>query len=428
MAPALTFFFPYREVSGCPVLFSMLARHLAATGRGPIRVVDYADGYMARVLRGEEGVELQRFEVGVPCRVGPGGTLVLQSGLPYAMRPELWIHPDTRVVFWHLFPYNLVHTLLPLPLLRHWQFAVPGAYQLLMRRLVPDLRRALQGYVSLQVHHRALFFPERSCIETTERLLEVAVPDPVIIAMPAEPPPPRLPRAPRTAVLELGWIGRLADFKMPILLHTLERVSEYARHRKRTVRFHVIGDGPLAHQVDRLSLDPLVELVRLGAIEPPALDDYVLEHLQLVFAMGLSVVNVARLRIPAVVLDISYQPIRGRYAFRWFFDRDPQVSDDTGHEIRPHDLEAAPGMDTLAAILHRLDAAPQELAERSFRHYERHHALDQVASQLLTVSANATLRFGDIDPRLLRRSLPRRLRDRARAVRAALSARPKPYT
>ena len=60
-APALTFFFPYHEVSGCPVLFSMLARRLAATGRGPIRVVDYADGYMARVLRGVEGVELQRF-------------------------------------------------------------------------------------------------------------------------------------------------------------------------------------------------------------------------------------------------------------------------------------------------------------------------------------------------------------------------------
>ncbi len=139
-SPHLTFLFPYKEVSGVPVLFSTLANHLSAQGI-KVTIIDFADGYMAQRTKDNPAIERRVFETGKPFPIGPDTLLIMQSILPYAMRPELNIDPATPVIFWHLFPYNLVNVLLPLPGVRHLQFKYKKAYKFVMRRLLPAKKK-----------------------------------------------------------------------------------------------------------------------------------------------------------------------------------------------------------------------------------------------------------------------------------------------
>src|SRR5829696_1032852 len=181
-----TFFFPYHEVSGVPVLFARMARYLATETAVRVRVIDYRDGYQTRALAGVPGVELVEFIDGKPVHVGADERLLMQSVLPATVRPELQPAPDTRLLFWTLHPLNLVQTLIPVSRARDLQTRHAAWNRLVLSSLMRGHRDALRQLVRSMHERHSLAFMDATTLESTIERIGIEIDAPEFLAVPVD--------------------------------------------------------------------------------------------------------------------------------------------------------------------------------------------------------------------------------------------------
>ena len=226
----ICFYFPYHEVSGVPVLFFRMANELAILNKFiHIYVIDYSDGAIARNLIINRNITLLPFTDGIPISPPEDAILVMQSILPYSIRPELKILPDTKLVFWNLHPDNLVPSLIPLPYLRNFQNTNFKLYSLLAKTLYPALIRNLREFTEQAVTKKALWFMDQSNLDKTLKYLFTNISDVDFVPVPALGS--KLIKAndfQGKEVLNFTWVGRLCDFKSHILMYTIKKLNSLA--------------------------------------------------------------------------------------------------------------------------------------------------------------------------------------------------------
>jgi len=248
----IRFFFPYRSPSGVCSAFARVAEDIASRRGIRTAVLDYQDGYLRRSLTGTSGVLVEDFEDGRSVLISEGDVLVLQASSPSCLRREFNFHKGARLVFWQLHPFNFIPNVLPLVTTFAWATQHPEIYRLLLTAFRSVKRRRVVEFVKLLNRKRALFFYEQPSVRMTEQLLGCRIEDPILLPVPVAAPgtPPRCARLAQDS-LQIAWVGRLYDFKIHILAHTLRRFSDYARQQQTSITFHVIGDGRTRTQATR---------------------------------------------------------------------------------------------------------------------------------------------------------------------------------
>ena len=114
----ITFIFPYKKVSGVPVLFARLANYISTNFDLLVQIVDYKGGVMDKLVHPQKNIKKIEFKDGHLTKPIENTTIIMQSVLPYSIRSEFNICRNTKVVFWNLFHYNLVCDFLPIRGLR----------------------------------------------------------------------------------------------------------------------------------------------------------------------------------------------------------------------------------------------------------------------------------------------------------------------
>jgi hypothetical protein len=394
-----------------------MATYLAGTGT-PVDVVDYADGYMARTLRGVTGVRVRPFSDGVAIAVSRDTLLVMQSILPATMRPELVPDADTRVFFWTLHPMNLVQALVPLDAVRHLQARYSGFHRLFGRTILRGLTAQLRSMVLAMHARRAIAFMDGETLDATSARLEVTIPDPLFLPVPTPVPDDnRCAGRMRSGPFVMAWLGRLSDFKIHILLRTLAQASEYAASIRQPIVFHVIGDGPEARRIvpDRYEHEWFT-VVLTGVLVAETLDDYLVSHVDVLAAMGTSALEGAKLGLPTILLDVSYGPVPAAYRFRWLHESDRCT---LGRLIDERMLD--PGNDSLRRMLDEVRNNPEAQSNLAHRYCLDRHALPVVGARFADVSRGASFRWADINPALRRKGIVRTVYEQLRHVRRSIT-------
>jgi len=121
--------------------------------------------------------------------------------------------------------------------------------------------------------------------------------------------------------LILGWLGNFADFKAPILIKVLQDIENVIKNKNKIIRFLIIGEGEFKGLI-------LKNLKKLSNIKKsvqfiPTITGNKLEQellkMDILFAMGTSALEGARLGVPTVLLNSSYKiPIS--YKYKWIFE------------------------------------------------------------------------------------------------------------
>ncbi len=410
---SLTFFFPYRDVSGVPVLFSRMADYLAREWGMDVRVVDFADGYMARTL--EAGpVTVQRFETGVPFDVPAETVLVMQGILPATLRPELRVHPDTRLLFWNLHAMNFVQTVIPTLWGRHLQSRHLWMQRAANRTVLRAFNKRMTAFVQALVARKSLVFVDGPTLQSTRERLEVDISQPVFAPVPI-PVPPQNPMGRRAAAdpLRVAWVGRLDDFKVSILSYTMRQLSALARRRNLSIRLDIVGDGPLAGSIDHPELlHTGFSVSRRGVLIGDALDRFLVDEVDLLMAMGASALEGGRLGVPAVLLDYSYGPVPAGYRFRWLFESECYA---LGAIIDERRIE--PNNESLDRIVDAVRADFATLSRTTYEYCQRTHGMATACDRFVAASNEASFRWRDMDPVLRRKTPLRRLYESLRARR-----------
>jgi hypothetical protein len=410
--PFIVFYFPFRHPSGVSNLFVRLAERLTSMGECSAAIIDYPDGQIAMTLGKSSGVALIPFDDDAECVVPPNSVFVTQSLLPYTLPGNLKIDTDVRIVQWHFLVAALVNTLVPFGPMRDFQHRHPSFYRTCMRLFLPSTKRDLEDFIIGMAENGALIFHDRRILEQTEDYLGLKVVNPALLPVPVTTGKNIGARSEDRTTLRCGWVGRLYDFKIHILVHVILRLSAWSRKNGRKIEFRVVGDGEEEKRLDAVNAaHEYFELIREGAVPGDRLASYMGSNFDLAFSMGTSALESAAIGILTVLLDYSNRPISRPYRFMWLFDR---CAGAIGHVITVDDAED--GEDSLERILDEYFEDRRGIASRCRDYCELNHGVDTIARRFLEIASSSRYTWGDVPARLKKVSLPRKLRARLRSV------------
>lgn len=382
----------------------------------PVRVVDYEDGYQSQALAGVPRVELIPFVDGRALAVGADTVLVMQGIVPSTIRRELQPMPGTPVLFWTLHPLNWIPTLIPVSAGRGYQIRHPDVNRRMLKAVFPGYRSRLVAFLRDLDEAGALLFMDGTTLDFTTRSLGLHVPGPRMLPVPVETTGTRRrwTWGGSDDVIRIGSLGRLADFKMPTLLHLLERLNRWVESSATRVELHIIGDGPEAARL-RASIRPHARMTFHfpGTLTGSELDDYLCARVDLLAAMGTSALQGARLGIPTILLDIAYAPLVGDHSFHWLFE----AKRFTLGEIIPHRRSSRRDRG-LEEMLASLKANYEELSDRTYGFCSSRHDIAVVAQDFIKSVDRTYFSWADIPGELYSKSVPRQVYERFRTIAA----------
>lgn len=123
--------------------------------------------------------------------------------------------------------------------------------------------------------------------------------------------------------INIAWLGRLSDSKCFTLLNVMKKFNNLKTEKKK--RIHIIGHGLWEENLRRKIIDlnlNSIEIIFLGKLEGDILDEYLINNIDVLFAMGTSLLHGARLTIPSVGVSETLNPNLDLDKFIWLFDEE----------------------------------------------------------------------------------------------------------
>lgn len=278
------FFFPWREISGGPVYLSGLANALSRVPKYEVWYVDYTDGCSVGQLDRERVGFIPYSEpFFTPLDAEP---LILVIPIYCASHiPPL--HPDSRILFvnWHNYCVQA--------LLDSWRLSQKDLQRFL------DLvgRKSAECFVDRSHWLAQNQWCEPGCHPAAERYI------PLVIR-------PRQyceqTELIRRGEVHIAVLGRLCRDKIFSVLNLLEQLNQMETDRVR--HLYVIGDGSEELLLRQAKTADRVHLHMMGTIVGDRLQNFLSTHTDVLFGMGLSVLEGAAIGLPAVVMPHNVVP------------------------------------------------------------------------------------------------------------------------
>lgn len=162
-------------------------------------------------------------------------------------------------------------------------------------------------------------------------------------------------------VLNVAWIGRLSEDKINSLINLIENFEKITLDNIK-IKLHIIGEGPCEIKLFREYKN--FSILMHGSMQSRELTSFLQENVDLVFAMGTSMLEAEKLGIPSVLLFYSEKTSKDN-CFLWSFKLQHYC---LGIENRK-DYEG--NIDTLEDIIKYFVINIQLCSIRARKHFER---------------------------------------------------------
>ncbi|TLD82018.1 hypothetical protein LS68_003145 [Helicobacter sp. MIT 05-5293] len=127
------------------------------------------------------------------------------------------------------------------------------------------------------------------------------------------PSPPLKQKLINEEYINIGWVGRLSSDKIYALINLMDNLEKI--HIDKKIKLHIIGEGDSKHLLKSYKN---FETIMLGTIENKKLNPYIENNLDLVFAMGTSMLEAEKSAIPAVMVFYTLKDST-QNSFLWTF-------------------------------------------------------------------------------------------------------------
>lgn len=378
---SIIFYFPYKGVGGVSVLFLRLGKLLA--NHRNVYYVDFADGYMAKRLP----LNSKLIPFGSDTPYPENSIFVFQTVGPWNLIDSARFPADSKVIFWNLFPYNLNPNLF-LGISGSWIKKCGARFANVFS--LPR-RWKLSALLALLVKRKSIMFMDGENLSTVERLFGTRLLNPIFLPVITDVPANKFWsfRGAERERLRVAWVGRVEDFKVPILRHLIMRLEIASGEIPITLM--VVGSGAALNEIKDISntCSNLLFDFR-GEVSPESLSNVLTEEVDILFAMGTSALEGAKYGVPTVLLDYSYKEISGLYRFRYIYTAREFT---LGEEIGARHLEPRC---TLTEIINVFNHRPNLVSEMSFNHWDLFHNPDRGCAQFLSAIEQAEATVGEL--------------------------------
>ncbi len=379
----VVFYFPYRDASGVPILFLRVAE--ALKDHYDVYLGDYSNGFMA--LNMPKGIKL--ISIDEKPEFPLQGIFVFQSFLPWRFPFLSQIGTGSKLLYWNLHPENFD----PRIFNYHHQSLLISRISKLANVVGLSRRHKLQKILNYLQNRKAIVYMDKENVSSTERFLKIKINSPQFIPVPVPPPsecknPPQRLYTP----INFAWIGRICDFKYRILEHTIVRLSN-ATEKIGPSRLIIIGEGEFRKYIEQVAATHRkinFDINFTGEIAVNKLPKYLIENVDILFSMGTSALEAARVGIPVYLTNYSYKKIVHNYRFRLLFENTEYC---LGHEITSDDYE---NESSLENSIDEVIADYSKYAIKSYKYWESNFSLGYVKEKLMYAIESTEATFGEM--------------------------------
>ena len=288
----VVFFFPDEKIGGGPFYLIRLAVKLSEDEKYKVFYMDYKNGYSHKIEANTSRITFIDYkdycsdiQFSEPC--------ILFTPIYYLHNMPI-IHKASKILFfnWH----NLC-----LPVLQ---------------KNIGFSNSELHSFLSIVQQRNAEVFCDAAHREAHNSFGKVNFPD-YYVPISAEI---KEGKALTTLVsqdeINIAVLGRLVTDKIFSLNNVIENAEKL--HSDKIINIHIIGDGDCKEEIKQIETNR-VRLKMLGYMTGNELNDYLTTQVDILFAMGTSVLEGAALGLPSVVCPNDVAPITGN-EFVWLFD------------------------------------------------------------------------------------------------------------
>lgn len=385
----ITFFYPARKVGGAEFLFIRLAKHISRNYNIDVYVIDYKDGFLRSQII-EKNVHFIDYEDGKLVHIDHPTHLITPVSCLLRVKNELVLDEKSIILLWVLHPYSL----LPLfPFTSRYQNLRVELIKLINKFLFFEDQSKIKSAIRYLERTHALYFMDSACSTFNQYLFDLNGEE--VRHLPITNLDKTLEA--RSEIvnqneMNIGWLGRISEEKVYSLLNVIENADAYsARHGKKVV-LHIIGEGPKENLIKgyRKKSDDFEILFR-GTKIGEELDRYLMNSIDVLFAMGTSCFEGAQLKLPTVLVGASFQRIKRDYKYKWLYNTEGySLGGYANKENNPHSFN-----EIMNEIYVRNKKAI--IGEENYRYYVENHSITKVSEMLMNYLEKDTGTLGDLD-------------------------------
>lgn len=358
---------PGRQAGGSNLLLARCAARLWRRQGFELTLVDFVDGAIATAWKAE-GIPFRH----IPYKVG-GAIEVRDDEVVLISLLGAKLFPTTlkgglgaRLLAWCTAPQDPFKFLPPSYFFNNSSWTTKKTFA---RIFLPAHRRRIADFLKAGSSRGGVIFMDTHCYEVNEDLFGPGIPPSIVPICTGLPEAgPRLRKA---GTGKAYWVGRITDFKTEPFIAMTKALLLPGSPIKEVV---VIGDGAdLPKAKERLAGLPVTWL---GYVDPTKLDAELLAHADLVFGHGTALLEAAKLGVPSLLVDGTYEPIAPDLIRAEWLHRCPKGY--VMRIIKPHQLFGR----SVEQCIHEFPNEGERIAAADHAHWQEVHHPDVVADQL----------------------------------------------
>ena len=339
--------------------------------------MDMTDGYMTQNI--PPGVEYINYNQ--PGNL-PENSIVIMQSCPLWIIPKIEEFPPTaKIIYWNLHPDNLNPNIIQ-------HYSNNWLMKNISMHIFTGRLTKLKKLITMMNQKSAIYFMDFENMSKTlsrnklsdinAKYLPICTDDSTYVG--------HLP-IPVGETINCVWIGRIEDFKTSILEHTIKRLSTI---NKFVINFDIIGDGTDKPYIEKTCHN--VPSVRTRLLDPISIHDIdqTLARYHVVFAMGTSALEGAKIGLPTILLDYSYEKIVDLYRFRMIYD---SQNYNVGEEITRDHFEVE---SSLEELMERIYMEYDSESSKCKEYWNKNHSPNRVVKELEKYIEESSCTFGGL--------------------------------
>ncbi len=391
---SITFFEQTKEIVGANTLCIRLANYIAENFDDTKVFYIGNKDYEAKHLINMEKVNYVNYEVGKKLSFDEDTVLITSILNIFDVNIELDLSKKVKLLFWCIFSLDMAYLF---PFSHKYIYHVSSDPKKVCKFLKfvygSDYKKVQEGY-KYMYNNGALAFMDSLNLNSSNDCMDYNTSDNINYL-----PIPLIPKDHTVNfnlieddVINLGWLGRLVEFKIHSLVNVIKNASLYADKYNKKIRIHIIGSGKDQNLLNKCIISDNVELIFLNTISGDKLDTYISNNIDIMFAMGTSSIESSKLHIPSILIDASYKEIPLDYKFRWIYEtRDYCLGEDvtTMQRINPHTFE------DIIAQVYKQDGK-KAVGSRCYEYFQQNHSIDVITKMLFDLAPKSNVTIEDL--------------------------------
>ena len=385
----IVFCFPYKDgPGGVNMLFLRLATFLKKQGYD-VAIVDYKDGDMSN--NRQSSLPLIEYHDDKKVVLPSNSIIIFQSMTPWSIFPSLEISDNSQVFFITTLPHNFF-PVLP-GKLRNIMSKGQTFAKIIWKSLLSSEYFKIRRFISIADRKGALVFLDSDIVCNVQKSLNIDIESPKLLPLFSE----TISRENLfltdhkfdESLLKVGWVGRIADFKINILNKVITDAFKYSNNHQQKIIFHVAGDGECSKQLVNYKSE-YFSIERVDYIKPSQLSKYMLK-LDMLFVMGTTALDSSRIGVPTVRLDYSFSKISDDYLYKIIYE----VSGfSLGENLDGQCFNK--GRHSFDALMKSMKKDRFALSRKCFDYYNENHSIENSAKIFINYVTNSNLKWRDL--------------------------------